>query len=249
MGVSAPTTLVPPARLGQLLTTARDREQRSLNEVAAASGGRFRPVDLLAIEAGERTLGDEELQEVIDLYGVDPGELVPDRSRLIIDFEEGLIRAAEHEKELESRAPTPDEVLTSYLSLVYSMRHRQPGERIPLRVNDMKVLSRALEMSIPAVEDKLTVLMADPDEVVSHRIGLLRKRFLVPAAGVVVAATAVGTLLLVNGRSTTPTQPAPPPPSFVQPSPPPMVGPAVVEEPGGQTRERTPADDAPPGGN
>lgn len=211
--------------------------------MAAASNGRFRPVDLLAIEAGERELGDPEIEEVLALYRADRGELVPDRSRLIIDLEGGLIRAAEHEKELESRAPTPDEVLTSYLSLVYSMRHRPPGERIPLRVNDMKVLSRALEMSIPAVEHKLTDLMADPDEVVSHKVGRLRKRFLVPAAGVIVAVAAVGALVLVSSRGAgrdTQAPPAPPPTSIVPPPTPALVGPAVVEEPGGATHERRP---------
>ncbi len=192
---------MPPRRLGALLVDARAHADLTLPELADLSGGRFSVGDLLAIEAGERDLFDADLRAIAAIYDIDAGELVPERSRLVIDLEERRIAAGPHQQPI--KAPTADEVLATYLSLVYMMRNSTPGTPLPLRQTDVDVLSRALEIASVDVETRLVDLMGDPDRIVSRRQSIWRSRFLLPVAGVVVAATAVGTLVLVHQTAST----------------------------------------------
>ncbi len=201
-GVSAAdVALVPPRRLGALLIDARSTADLSLSELADRSSGRFSVDDLAAIEAGERDLFDADLRAIAAVYDVDAGDLVPERSRLVIDLDERRIAAGPHQQPI--KAPTADEVLATYLSLVYMMRNSTPGTPLPLRQTDVDVLSRALEIASIDVETRLVDLMGDPDRIVSRRQSIWRSRFLLPVAGVVVAVTAVGTLVLVHQVSST----------------------------------------------
>lgn len=191
--------MVPPRRLGALLHDARVAEGRSIGELCV--GSRFGEDDLDAVEAGSRVLGDSEIEELVRLYGIDPGELVPERGHLVIDLREHQVVAGGTARVIAGEAPTPDEVLASYLSLVYTLRRAEPGTPLTLRDGDVAVLARALELAVPTVEHRLHDLMAEPDGQVQHRMGVLRHRFLVPVAGVVVAATAVGAIVFVQTRS------------------------------------------------
>lgn len=188
--------VVPARRLAQLLAEARRHHDESLTTLAERSAGAFSRGDLLALEAGVHPLDDETVRQAVELYRVDPGVLTPERSRLVVDLDEGRLRAGAHVQPLG--APTADEVLTTYLSLVYTMRHATPGTPLPLRDADISVLSRVLELTSTDVETRLVDLMADPDDHVGARHRWLRRRVLVPAAGVLVAVTALGSLVLVN---------------------------------------------------
>src|SRR5262245_26569754 len=84
----------------------------------------------------------------------------PDRNPIVVDIEDGTIRAGEHQGTLPTGAPTTDQVLASYLSLVYTMRHATPGSAVPLREADLEVLGRALELAVPEVSERLHGLMA-----------------------------------------------------------------------------------------
>ena len=103
----------------------------SVQELASRSF--FTVADLLAIEAGDRGLTDRELREVLGVYAIDQDELVPERARLVIDLEEQVLAVGSEQRSLAGRAPTADEVLASYLSLVYTLRHALPGTEIVLR--------------------------------------------------------------------------------------------------------------------
>ena len=189
--------VVPARRLAQLLAEARRHHDESLATLAERSGGAFDASDLLALEGGTHPLDDETVRRAVELYRVDPGVLAPERSRLVIDLDEGRLRAGPHEQPLT--APTADEVLATYLSLVYTMRHATPGTPLPLRDADISVLSRVLELTSTDVEHRLVDLMADPDPQLRVRHRWLRRRVLVPAAGVLVAVTALGSLVLIDG--------------------------------------------------
>jgi hypothetical protein len=197
--------IVPARRLAQLLAEARRDHDERLTEVAARSGGRFSTGDLLALEAGTFELDDEVVRDALAAYDVDPGVLSPERSRLVIDLDHRRLRAGEHEQRLG--APTADEVLTTYLSLVYTMRHAEPGTPVALRDADISVLSRVLELTSGDVTERLVHLMEDPDELVTRRHRWLRRRVLVPAAGIVIAATAIGAVVLVNSSGDAATVP------------------------------------------
>jgi len=217
---TAPLALVPPRRLGGLLHDTR--VARGVNVHTLASQSFFTPEDLAAIENGERNLDDRELTEVLDVYHVDPDELVPTRAMLVIDLDEQVVVAGGEARSLAGRAPTADEVLASYLSLVYTLRHAEPGSELVLREDDLDVLARVLHLAKPAVTSRLHALMSEPAGEVHRRSRLLRGRVLVPLAGVVVAATAVGALLMVQADDgqTIVTEPgAAPDPSFVLTNP------------------------------
>lgn len=187
---------MPPRRLGRLLADARTGQGTSITELASRSF--FTPSDLRAVEAGDRDLTDVEVREVLDVYGVEAADLLPERAHLVIDLDEHVLAVGDEQRSLAGRAPTADEVLASYLSLVYTLRRTTPGTEIVLRDADLDVLARALDLAKPVVTSQLHRLMAEPTPDVQRRSKLLRGRVLVPLAGVVVAATAIGALVLVQ---------------------------------------------------
>ncbi|MFM7068315.1 MAG: helix-turn-helix domain-containing protein [Actinomycetes bacterium] len=198
--------LVPPRRLGALLSEARVARGYSLEDAASRTGGRLSSVALLEAETGHRRLDDRDLAAVADLYGISTTDLVPARAELVIDLNEGTISAGREGAQI---AVVPDaedreEILARYLTLVYSMRRTPPGTSIPLRVGDMAILAETLGVSVDQVSAELRTMMA-PGSLgaakVQKRHRRLRGRVLVPAIGVIVAATAVGTLLMVPQQS------------------------------------------------
>jgi hypothetical protein len=204
----APLTVVPTWRLGALLRGARERQGRTTTELASQSP-RFGAPDLEAIEEGERALDERELAAVVELYGVEGDHLVPHRHELTVDLDHRELAAAGHTQALAGSNPTPDEVLGTYLTLVYSLRSAEPGTPLKLRAADMTVLGRALALAVPEIEHRLEVLMGEPEPVaLRQRSRLLSRRILIPAAGVLVAVC-VGGALVLTSRST----PTVPPPS------------------------------------
>ncbi len=223
---SPSATLVPPRRLGEALRRRRESRAIELDELAARSD-RVTAVDLGDIESGRRPVDDDLVAHLLALYGVDDAELLPGRTRLVIDLDEGLLHIDDTTAALGPRpggrgsvprltgtsdrppgapAVEPDDVLARYLALVWRLRGVEPGTVIALRDLDVQVLADALELGPEAVERRLRhLLTADRSRRTSR---LLRRRLLVPAVGVVVAATAVGVLVLVADDAPTP-DPAP----------------------------------------
>ncbi len=192
-------SLVPSWRLGSLLERQREQAGRTVDQVASASPS-WSAADLLAIEHGDVSLTDGDILAVVELYGVDPDELLPGRHELVVDLDQRELAVAGHTQPLAGSAPTADEVLASYLSLVYTLRSSAPGTPLSLRQGDLDVLARALALATPDVEHRLRDLMAEPAAEVRRRASLLRARVLVPAAGVLVAVC-VGGALVVSARS------------------------------------------------
>jgi transcriptional regulator with XRE-family HTH domain len=222
-------TLVPPRRLGELLAAARAERAASLDEIATATS--LSPEDLARVEQGDRLLADGEAVEVLAAYGVAGGELVPERAELVVDLREQTLAAGGEVRTLAGEAPAADEVLASYLSLVYTLRRTAAGTPIVLRDADVAVLATVLRLARGDVEHRLQDLMDEEgDGEVARRMGLLRHRLLLPVAGVVVAVTAVGALLLVP-RTTGEDGPAAPPSTISASTAPTAPDPAVDEEP------------------
>lgn len=130
----------------------------------------------------------------------------PERVKLVVDLDVGRLAAGSVSRSLVGPSPTPDQVLATYLSLVYTLRNAEPGTPIVLRRGDLDVLAEVLRLSEPDVQRRLDELMAEPDGAVHRGRQLLRRRVLVPAVGIVVAVTALGALVLVVDRD----DPAPP---------------------------------------
>ncbi len=211
-------SLVPSWRLGSLLRRQREAAGRTVDQVAGGSPT-WSAADLLAIEHGDANLTDGDILAVVELYGVDPDELLPGRHELVVDLDQCELAAAGHTQALAGTAPTADEVLASYLSLVYTLRSATPGTPLSLRQGDLDVLSRALALATPEVEHRLRDLMVEPATEIHRRSSLLRARVLLPAAGVLVALCVGGALVVSSQSSSSPT-----------PKPAARIGTAEVQE-------------------
>lgn len=203
---TATLTLLPPTRLGTLLGEGREARGRTRADVAA--GSRFSEQELAALEVGDLLLTDDQLEDVLVAYGMAADELVPARSQVVVDLDRGQLLVAEETAALGSEAPTADEVLAAYLSLVYTLRQAMPGTPLVLRQFDVAVLARALRLAEPDVEARLAGLMANPTPELGRLHRLFRTKLVIPVVGAIVIATAVGTVLVLrsddSGSTTVP---------------------------------------------
>ncbi len=192
---SGASTIVPANRFGQLLVEARHREGTDLEELASRSG--FTVGELSDFEAGHRVLNDRLVAQVTSLYSIAAGPIIPQRAELTIDLNENVLLAAGHALPLDSAAH--DHVLERYLSLVYVLRDRQPGSTVPLRNEDISILSASLAERYELVEEQLLAAMEPDRQSVRGLVGWLKQRLWVPGAGAVVGAVSIGTLVMVSG--------------------------------------------------
>lgn len=195
-------SLIPPRRLGALLSDARAAKGFTLEDLAQKSGGRFTLAALSSIERGSRDVSDEDARKLASIYELEATALVPPRSKLIVDLGEGLLTVDDRSLRIGRSTPSRDEVLARYLTMVYSMRRLEPGAPLVLRVDDLDVLGRALRVGSTTLEADLESLMAHPEAMLGWRSRLLKRRVLIPAAGIMVALLGVGALVLVQGPQT-----------------------------------------------
>ena len=199
--------LVPPHRLGELLCDARLQQGLSLDAAAVELGPDWSALTLLEIETGYRTVPDQDLLILTEMYKIDTADLIPSRSHLVLEIDDRIQDRGNLTVHFvggagdETATGEGGEVLTRYLAALYSMRGIEPGQVIPLRQPDLMVLSEALGRPAVQIEQELIALMLLSEEAVRTRGSRLRNRVLIPALGVVVAITAVGMLLLVSEES------------------------------------------------
>lgn len=166
-----------------------------LVEMAQRSGGRFTPGSLADIERGRMPIDDGTARVVTTLYELENGPVVPERSRLVVDLDSQELAIGSAALDIGSREV--DDVLARYLSLLYILRSIEPGKELTLREPDLEVLSETLFTEIASVERRLGELMLSGK--VDDRTKSLLRRFLIPSAGLLVAATTVGSLVIVSG--------------------------------------------------
>lgn len=189
-------SLVPTVRLGRILNDARTRQGTTLPALARAGGSRFSSEELAAVEAGQRRLSDEEIAHLARVYGVETAAVMPQRTRLVIDLHDRTITIGDKTAKASKRDSLTDGVLTRYLSLLYKLRGEQPGQPLRLRQLDLDVLGESLWLEPHLVEHRLVGLMPERVGELKKRSGLLGRRLVVPAVGILVAVTAGGTLVL-----------------------------------------------------
>lgn len=227
--------LVPPRRLGTILSRARADRGLTLAEVADLTGGKYTHSTVSSIERGTRRLSDDELSELSELYGIKTTSLIPSRSQLIVDVNEGEMAVNSSRVQFSDRS----EVLSQYLSMVYAMRHIEPGSQVPLRIEDLEVLGTSLRIGHSDLKADLESLMSGSVSSIGWRTRLLRKRILLPAAGILVAFCGAGALLLTDGTQA--------PPSTSTSIEAPVVAPVVMPaaEVGGAVVQERNADGSP----
>ena len=190
-------TAVPPNRLGQLLSEARLRTGSDLEQLAHRS--EFTVGELSDLEAGHQLLDDDLIKRVTELYQIDCGPIVPQRSGLVIDLDDQLMTASSHALPLDSDAR--EHVLDRYLSLVYLLRNNTPGTKVTLRDEDLDILSASLKERRELIEEQLLLAMEPENETVFALFSWFRKRVWVPAAGALVGVTSVGALVMLSSSS------------------------------------------------
>jgi hypothetical protein len=119
------------------------------------------------------------------------------------------------------------------------LRGLEPGSPIQFRAPDLAVLAEALHLDEAEIVRRLEALVSSPRSKVAA--ALLRRRLIVPVAGVMVGLTVAGALLLV--RSPEPSRDGAPAPASTGVSVdagvvPVEIGDAVVIELGGEQRVR-----------
>ena len=241
---SPETTLVPPHRLAELLTSTRLASGLDLRDIEERAAGRFSVGELQLIETGGLTLGDDELRTLARLYGVDLGAVAPSRAVLEIDRAEGRLVVAGSERRF---LPGDDDrqIMLRYLALVYRLRDQSPGTILSARVDDLDILAQVFGTDPNMVHLELQGLMVGASREIRSLHRSYRRRVAIPAIGILVALTAAGGLLLTSRNSDTgaPTNAAPRaaapaisplrPPSVVRPDAPPAgsianIGDALV---------------------
>ena len=194
------TSLVPPRRLGALLRDARLATGRDLVDLGPVCG--LSVVELDDVEHGRRPLDEATLAALVEAYGVSDVGVVPARSQLVIDLDEGKIAVNRTDIAVDP-AYGPDAVLTRYLALVYRLREMPLGTPLKLRDIDIEVLSTALVLSEADVDSRLHRLMGSRSDVADDQ-RRIRRQLLLPPVGVIIAATGLGTLVLVADRDAPP---------------------------------------------
>ncbi len=229
---ASPALLVPPVRLGRLLGEARVANGEGVDDLVRRCGLAFDEEFFTRVELGRAELDEPLVRWLAELYGVSVGQLVPVRSELIIDLTEAQMSVGERHVPLTGAEP--DQILTNYLALVYALRGLPVGSPIPLRHGDVRVLGEALDRSPRAITHSLGRLMDTDTAGVQVRARGLRRRVVVPLAGILVGVTAVGGLLLVRSpdarAADPPTAPADLPELGVAEAVPAQIGDAAVME-------------------
>ena len=194
------TSLIPSRRLGALLRDARLATGRELVDLGTVCG--LSVAELDDVEHGRRPLDEATLSALVEAYGVSGAGVVPERSQLVIDLDEGRIAVNRTAIDVDT-ADGPDAVLSRYLALVYRLRGMPLGAPLALRDIDIEVLSTALILSEDDVDTRLHRLMGSGSDVADDQ-RRIRRQLLLPFVGVVIAATGMGTLVLVADRGAPP---------------------------------------------
>jgi transcriptional regulator with XRE-family HTH domain len=195
-------------RLGAALREARVTAGLSRRETAARAG--CTTGQLRAFERGEAQPDDAQMERLALACSRPGGGLVPTRDDTPVALEDGRLRVGGSSAPLRSDDPPTDEVLRSYLGVVYGIRDSKPGTRIPLRDRDLDALATALGDDPEVVETRLVELMdVTREEAAAMRGALIRRRVLLPAASIALAAGVIagGATLAGPSNSTTPVVP------------------------------------------
>ena len=185
----------PANRVGQILGESRLRTGVDLETIAQMSN--FTVGELSDIEAGHRSPDSKLIAQVSSVYDANCGLVMPERRALLIDLSAGQISADGHVMPLASASE--DHVLEQYLSLVYAMRRREPGSRLPLRDEDMAILASSLSWREADVVDQLNRAMGIVESSRGRLRAWIRNHLWLSAAGGAFSALSVGTLLLSTG--------------------------------------------------
>ncbi|HEX5613696.1 MAG TPA: helix-turn-helix transcriptional regulator [Acidimicrobiia bacterium] len=196
-------TDLAPERMGVLLREARQSVGLSRRRAAKRTGVEIG--DLRAYERGDRAVPDDDLARLRSLYGDALDDLVAPRAPVSVDSHRLVMGGLETTLDADNR----DALLSAYAHLVLRLRGVGPGEPLPLRADDLAVLAVALGSDPDDVARRVSeVVGCTRAEAAALHDEVLRRRVLVPAAGLAIGAVAFASAVLAAPGS--PAEPAAP---------------------------------------
>ena len=191
-------------RLGTLLRAAR--KQRSLTRRDVANRVDTTAGELRRYERGDAPVPPSLVAQLAECYGEDLTAQFTTRAPVQVEGRQLMVGS--QTRELPSTAT--DDVLGTYVAIVARLRRSQPGAPIALRADDVVALSSALGLGAEQVESRIVELLGcTPHEAHSLHSEMLRRKLVVPVAGLV-AGLAVVTGVGVGVASASTNTPAPP---------------------------------------
>lgn len=149
---------LPARRLGGALREHRKSRGNSLDDISRRLDFAFTPVVLHMVECGEYPLEEPQVQLLLWGYDVTVQELIPERYPLELDESGDYLAVGWTVREIrENRAPHG--LLNEYLAFVYELRGAEPGSAIPLRDDDLAVLSNTIDWPTAEIRNYLVDLM------------------------------------------------------------------------------------------
>jgi transcriptional regulator with XRE-family HTH domain len=206
---------MPPERLGELLRAGRKR--RGWKRKHAAAMVRISAERLRAYENGTETIPADVCALLAECYGEDLTAHVP--LRVAPELDGTTLTVAGVEQTLADASE--DEVVAGYVDIVQRLRRTKPGEPLPLRATDLTVIAAALESDADAIEQKIVeVLGCTRTEARSLHRELLRRRVVLPVAGLAASVVALAGVQVAHAMSNdTAPAPAPAPAPITVPGP------------------------------
>jgi len=187
--------LVPKRRLGALLAERRELYGYSVAEMALRSTGKFSEHELESIELGDSELDDADIEALGLLYEFNSKPPSKQRSHLIIADEE-TVPVSVSADAFDSTLVTS--VLQRYVALLYLLRNLPVGEPLRLRGDDTTMLAQAFRREEDAIIADVERIVSDDTALVAEQADRMRRRLVVPAAGLLVGPTPAGMLVLVK---------------------------------------------------
>ncbi len=184
-------SLVSLPRLGAALHAHRSASGMAAASLSRHCDGWWGPDDLLAVERGDWPLDDASVVSICHLYGL-PGRGIPAAAdlELVIDRTDSI--------ELTDDSAAPQRA-TAELGLVRLAALGQLLGDAPLEdPTTIDVLSVAFEMSIDEISAALDHASGPAQDGVAAASAALANRVVVPTAGILIAATPSGSVVLTR---------------------------------------------------
>jgi transcriptional regulator with XRE-family HTH domain len=194
---------IAPPRLGTLLRGARKARGFSRRDVAHRVD--IKASDLRKYERGDEPVPPHLVAALAECYGPALTEQLATRTSISVDERHLIVGGAVGKFEDSN----DDAMLAKYVELVARVRHARPGEPIALRADDVVALSTAIGQETEQVEARIIELLGcTPYEAKSLHAEMLRRKLVVPVAGLVAGLAIIGG---VGVASTSNPAPAPAP--------------------------------------
>lgn len=184
--------LVSMGRFGATLHRARRRSEESLAALSKRSGGRWMPDDLVAVERGVRRLSDLQVREIAWVYSLPMAAWSARGTHLVLDRS----TACDLDGSAGPVVADLDEARRTVACRVVAV---SVAIGIDVVAGDgLDAVAAAAELSPTGASELIGEVLAEDHALLAGTVDEMSAAVAVPAAGIAVACTAAGTLVLAS---------------------------------------------------